>query len=71
MPRPEPLFVIGSKRSGSTLAVNLLNAHPRVFASHESDSLWILYQARNGPPATSAIRWTASRRGRSAFIPPR
>lgn len=51
MPRPRPLFVIGSKRSGSTLTTNLLNAHPRVFVSHESDILWILYQARNGPPA--------------------
>jgi LPS sulfotransferase NodH len=51
MQRPKPLFVIGSKRSGSTLMANLLNAHPRVFVSHESDILWILYQARNGPPA--------------------
>ncbi|HEU0053851.1 MAG TPA: sulfotransferase [Longimicrobium sp.] len=49
--RPRPLFVVGSKRSGSTLMANLLNAHPRVFVSHESDVLWILYQARNGPPA--------------------
>src|SRR5918997_6665920 len=51
MPRPRPLFVIGSKRSGSTLMANLLNAHPRVFVSHESDVLWILYQARDGQPA--------------------
>lgn len=51
MPRPRPLFVIGSKRSGSTLMANLLNAHPRVFVSHEADILWILYQARNGQPA--------------------
>lgn len=51
MTRPRPLFIIGSKRSGSTLTTNLLNAHPRVFVSHESDILWILYQARNGPPA--------------------
>jgi hypothetical protein len=48
---PRPLFVIGSKRSGSTLMANLLNAHPRVFVSHESDILWILYQARQGQPA--------------------
>ncbi|HEU0014190.1 MAG TPA: sulfotransferase [Longimicrobium sp.] len=51
MPRPRPLFVIGNKRSGSTLMANLLNAHPRVFVSHESDILWILYQARDGQPA--------------------
>jgi hypothetical protein len=50
MARPKPLFVIGSKRSGSTLMANLLNAHPRVFVSHESDILWILYQARDGQP---------------------
>lgn len=49
--RPRPLFIVGSKRSGSTLTANLLNAHPEVFVSHESDILWILYQARNGPPA--------------------
>lgn len=49
--RPRPLFIVGSKRSGSTLTANLLNAHPEVFVSHESDVLWILYQARNGPPA--------------------
>src|SRR3954451_10929116 len=51
MARPRPLFIVGSKRSGSTLMSNLLNAHPEVFVSHESDILWILYQARNGRPA--------------------
>ncbi|HVG46445.1 MAG TPA: sulfotransferase [Longimicrobium sp.] len=51
MARPRPLFIVGSKRSGSTLMANLLNAHPEVFVSHESDILWILYQARDGPPA--------------------
>ena len=45
-----PLFVIGSKRSGSTLTVHLLNAHPRVFVTHESDIAWLLYQHRNGRP---------------------
>ena len=46
-----PLFVIGSKRSGSTLTVHLLNTHPRVFVSHESDVAWLLYQHRDGRPA--------------------
>lgn len=48
--RPRPLFVTGSKRSGTTLSVNLLNLHPEVFVSHESDIAWILYQARDGLP---------------------
>jgi len=51
MPRPRPLFLMGNKRSGSTLTVNMLNSHPRVFVSHESDIAWILYQARKGMPA--------------------
>ena len=48
---PRPLFVIGSKRSGSTLTVHLLNTHPEVFVTHESDIAWLLYQYRNGRPA--------------------
>lgn len=47
---PRPLFAMGNKRSGSTLLVNLLNQHPKVFVSHESDIAWILYQSRNGLP---------------------
>lgn len=50
MSSPTPLFVIGSKRSGTTITVNVLNLHSRVFVSHESDILWILYQARQGVP---------------------
>ena len=45
-----PLFVIGSKRSGSTLVVHLLNTHPRVFVTHESDVAWLLWQHRAGAP---------------------
>ncbi len=45
-----PLFLIGTKRAGSTLSVNLLNLHPRVFVTHESDVAWILYQAVHGWP---------------------
>jgi hypothetical protein len=51
MTRPKPLFVMGNKRSGSTLMTDLLNSHPNVFVSHESDIAWILYQARDGRPA--------------------
>lgn len=50
MSRPRPLFIIGNKRSGSTLMTDLPNVHPRVFVSHESDIAWILYQAREGWP---------------------
>lgn len=48
MTRPKPLFIMGNKRSGSTLMTDLLNSHPNVFVSHESDIAWILYQSRNG-----------------------
>src|SRR3712207_3696639 len=51
MTRPKPLFIMGNKRSGSTLMTDLLNSHANVFVSHESDIAWILYQARNGRPA--------------------
>ena len=50
MLRPKPLFIMGNKRSGSTLMTDLLNSHANVFVSHESDIAWILYQARNGRP---------------------
>jgi len=49
-PRPRPLFIMGNKRSGSTLMTDLLNVHPEVFISHESDIAWLLYQARGGRP---------------------
>jgi len=39
-----PLFLIGNKRSGTSHLVRVLNMHPRVFVSHESDISWILYQ---------------------------
>jgi hypothetical protein len=44
MSNPQPLFTMGSKRSGSTFLVNVLNHHPQVFVTHESDIVWILYQ---------------------------
>lgn len=49
--RPRPLFIMGNKRSGSTLVTDLLNVHPDVFVSHESDIAWVLYQARDGRPS--------------------
>lgn len=44
------LFIIGNKRSGTSQLVRLLNLHPQVFLSHESDIIWILYQFHNGMP---------------------
>jgi hypothetical protein len=45
-----PLFIIGNKRSGTSQLVRLLNLHPQVFVSHESDIIWILYQFHHGLP---------------------
>jgi hypothetical protein len=41
---------VGNKRSGSTLLVNMLNDHPDVCITHESDIIWTLYQCRDGMP---------------------
>jgi hypothetical protein len=45
-----PLFIIGNKRSGTSQLLRVLNLHPRVFVSHESDIAWILYQFHRGQP---------------------
>src|ERR1041385_545131 len=45
------LFFMGNKRSGTSLLVRLLNFHPEVFITPESDIVWILYQMRDGWPA--------------------
>jgi hypothetical protein len=50
MSNPEPLLIMGSKRSGSTFLVNVLNQHPQVFVTHESDVVWILYQIYRDVP---------------------
>ena len=47
---PRGLFLLGNKRSGSSLLARLLSLHPRVRVTHESDLAWILYQARDGWP---------------------
>ncbi len=36
--------IVGNKRSGSTQLMNLLNLHPNIFISNESDIMWILYR---------------------------
>jgi hypothetical protein len=47
---PNPVFIVGNKRSGSTLLVNMLNEHPHIAVTHESDIIWALYQCRQGTP---------------------
>ena len=48
--RPRPLLLIGNKRSGTSHLTRMLNFHPEVFVSHESDIVWILYQLRQRTP---------------------
>ena len=48
-----PLFIVGNKRSGTSQLVRLLNLHPRVFVSHESDIVWALYQFSHDQPFQS------------------
>jgi hypothetical protein len=45
-----PLFIIGNKRSGTSQLVRILNLHPEIFISHESDLVWILHQFDQGRP---------------------
>ena len=51
MSNSKPLFVMGSKRSGSSFLVNVLNLHPQIYVTHESDIVWILYQIYKDLPA--------------------
>lgn len=51
-PDMNTLFLMGNKRSGTSLLVQLFNLHEKVFITHESDVIWTLYQSRNGRPET-------------------
>jgi len=44
------IFFIGNKRSGTSFLARLLNIHSKIFISHESDVVWILYQLHNDMP---------------------
>ena len=44
MINPNPLFIVGHKRSGSTHLARILNMHKNIFISNETDILWIVYQ---------------------------
>ena len=43
-----PIFVLGNKRSGTSLLTGLINYHPQVFLSYETDAVWMLYQLYRG-----------------------
>jgi hypothetical protein len=68
MMHPQPLFTMGNKRSGSTLLVNLLNLHPEVFMTHESDIVWILYQAREKWPEEFRVHPLDAPRGLNSTL---
>ncbi|HTX22005.1 MAG TPA: sulfotransferase [Candidatus Aquilonibacter sp.] len=55
-----PLFIIGNKRSGTSQLVRVLNLHPQVFVSHESDVAWILHQFHHDRPFR-AHTWDSDR----------
>ena len=42
--------MVGNKRSGTSQLVRVLNLHPQVFISHESDIAWILFRFHNHQP---------------------
>lgn len=45
-----PLLIVGNKRSGTSQLVRVLNLHPHIFVSHETDVAWILYQFHHRLP---------------------
>lgn len=47
------VFISGNKRSGTSQLVRMLNLHPHVFISHESDVIWILHQFYQNKPFES------------------
>jgi hypothetical protein len=55
-----PLFIVGSKRSGTSQLVRILNIHPQVFVSHESDIVWILHLFYQGQPYRGHL-WDSDR----------
>lgn len=48
--------IVGNKRSGSTQLMHLLNLHPNIFISNESDIIWILYRFHQNLDITP-YRW--------------
>ncbi len=50
---PKALFITGNKRSGTSQLVRLLNLHPEIFVSHESDAVLIISRFLKGEPFLS------------------
>jgi hypothetical protein len=42
--RSRPLLLVGNKRSGTSLLVELLNQHSGIYVAYEADLIWLLYQ---------------------------
>ena len=57
MSRPSPLFVRGNKRSGTSLLCKILNTHPGMYISFESDVIWIIWQMMRGKEEFSRYPW--------------
>lgn len=55
-----PVFIVGNKRSGTSQLVRVLNLHPQVFVSHESDIIWALCQFYRNEPF-QAHPWDSDR----------
>ena len=64
------VFVLGNKRSGTSLLTGLINFHPQVFLSYETDAVWMIYRLYSGK-ALDRYEWDgrvglASMRSRSS-----
>lgn len=46
--RCRPLLLVGNKRSGTSLLVELLNELRTIFIAYEADLIWLLYQMEQG-----------------------
>lgn len=46
----KPVFLIGSRRSGTTMFTYAFNTHPEVYMASEADIIWYLYTGRSNKP---------------------
>lgn len=53
------IFIIGNKRSGTTLILQMLNMHPNVGITNESDVMWMLYQIKEKLILPDPYEWDA------------
>lgn len=56
----QSLFMLGNKRSGTSFFVRLINLHPEIFISYESDIIWILYQKEKNLLPYKKYEWDSS-----------